>query len=165
MVQATWRGEAAAFPLQLHELTDRVEIADLISRYGQVADEKRFEDSRSCCTEDIVAEYHFGRAQGVDVLAQYGRQALGAFERTQHFICNVLIDLAGDSATVSANLLAVHIQRAEDPVTHFDLGGRYRFEVVRTPQGWRISRVRLDVLWSQGDDPRGLAAGTTAQHA
>jgi hypothetical protein len=157
MVQATWRGAAAAIPDQLHELADRIEITDLISRYGQIADEKRFEDSRSCCTEDIVAEYHFGRAQGVDVLARYGRQALGAFERTQHIISNVLIDLAGDSATVSANLLAVHIQRAEDPVTHFDLGGRYRFEVVRTPQGWRISRVRFDVLWSHGNDPRELA--------
>jgi SnoaL-like domain len=139
------------------ELADRLEITDLISRYGQIADEKRFDDSRSCCTEDVVAEYHFGRAQGVDVLAQYGRQALGAFERTHHLISNVLVDLAGDTATASANLLAVHIQRADDPGNHFDLGGRYRFDAVRTPRGWRISRVRLDVLWSQGHDPRGLA--------
>lgn len=154
MVQAVRPGATAALPDRLRELADRLEITDLISRYGQIADEKRFADSRSCCTEDIVAEYQFGRAEGVDVLAHYGHQALDIFERTQHIISNVLIDLAGDSAVVRANLLAVHIQHAADPGTHFDVGGRYRFEVVRTPPGWRISRLRCDVLWSRGDDPR-----------
>jgi hypothetical protein len=146
--------EAAVLPQKLQELADRLEISELIATYGQIADQKRFEDSRSCCTEGVLADFGFGRAHGVDTLIGYGRQALGVFERTQHFISNVLIELAGDSATVTANVLAVHIPHADDPKTHFDLGGLYQFSTVRTAAGWRISRVRFDAVWSQGDDPR-----------
>src|SRR5439155_13924964 len=84
----------------IQELVDRHEIADLISRYGAMADDKAFDDGRSCFTEDVVAEYPSGSARGVDVLAEYGRRALGAFERTQHVITNCLIDVDGDRATV-----------------------------------------------------------------
>ena len=154
MVTTIQPDEAAVLPQKLQELADRLEISELIATYGQIADQKRFEDSRSCCTEDVLADFGFGRAHGVDTLIGYGRQALGVFERTQHFISNVLIELAGDSATVTANVLAVHIPRADDPKTHFDLGGRYQFSTVRTDAGWRISRVRFDAVWSQGDDPR-----------
>ena len=154
MVTTIQPDEAAVLPQKLQELADRLEISELIATYGQIADQKRFEDSRSCCTEDVLADFGFGRAHGVDTLIGYGRQALGVFERTQHFISNVLIDLAGDSATVTANVLAVHIPQADDPKTHFDLGGLYQFSTVRTTAGWRISRVRFDAVWSQGDDPR-----------
>jgi 3-phenylpropionate/cinnamic acid dioxygenase small subunit len=88
----------------------------------------------------------------VDVLAEFGRQALNVYERTQHVITNLLITLDGDRARVRANLIAVHVARASEPTVHFDTGCRYEFETSRTPQGWRISSLKLEALWTAGAD-------------
>lgn len=131
-------------------LADRCDITDLISRYGLMADTKTFQDARTCFTEDVVAEYPAGGAEGVGLLAHYGSLALGSFERTQHVITNVLIDLGDDAADVRANLIASHVHCADNPEEHFDTGCRYRFHVVRTPKGWKISRLHLTEIWTTG---------------
>jgi hypothetical protein len=141
---------------QLRELLDRAELSDLIGRYGLMADRRTFGEARSCFTEDVVAEYPSGKAEGVETLAAFGEQALNAYERTQHVITNLLIDLDGDRARVGANLIAVHIPLASAPAVHFDTGCRYEFEAKRTLQGWRISRLRLEVLWTAGTDDDGI---------
>jgi hypothetical protein len=35
---------------------------------------------------------------------------------------------------------------------HFDTGCVYVFETVRTSRGWRISRLKLDAVWTAGAD-------------
>ena len=84
---------------QLHDLIDRNEIADLVSRLGIWLDDKRFDDGRSIFTEDATATTPGGSVQGVDLMAEQARRNHDV-ERTQHVITNVLIDLEGDRATV-----------------------------------------------------------------
>ena len=43
-----------ATDVQLQEMIDRQAIADLISRLGQMLDQKSFENATSVLTEDIV---------------------------------------------------------------------------------------------------------------
>jgi SnoaL-like domain len=139
-------------------LLDHREISELIDRYGLMADTRAFGDARSCFTDDVIAEYPSGHTGGIDALRDHGRRILGAFARTQHVITNHVIDLSGDRATVRANLIAIHVPDGERPNAHFDAGCTYLFEVARTPEGWRISRLRLEVLWTAGDDDRGLVS-------
>jgi hypothetical protein len=124
------------------EIADRLAITDLVSHLGLWLDEKRFDDARSVLTEDASVSTPGGTAEGIDrVVAQASRNHEDA---TQHRITNVLIDLDGDRATVGANLVVTF---ARDGVPRATLGERYRFQAVRTPEGWRLSRVEVKPVW------------------
>jgi hypothetical protein len=138
---------------QVQELTDRQDLCDLVNRLGMTLDEQRMEDLGDVYTEDVV----FGETaeqRGLDALIRSGRDAHGVFEVTQHIITNVLIELDGDRASIRANLIAAAVPRAEEPSVHFDLGGVYRFDAVRTAVGWRLCGFSVEPVWTLGDDPR-----------
>jgi len=114
------------------DLFDRIAIIDLITHIGRSLDEKRIDNLRSIFTEDVVVKR--GHPQG--------RLAC-----THHLFADHLIELSGDKAEVRANLLGFNVHRAEMPASHFDIGERYRFEMVRTAHGWRISRMTTEPVW------------------
>jgi 3-phenylpropionate/cinnamic acid dioxygenase small subunit len=146
----------AQLQAQVRELLDRSEIANLTSRLGLLLDEKRFDDMLSVFTDDVIADFpHTGAGQihGAGVLADYGRKSQGVYERAHHVLTNQLVELDGDRATVRANLIATHVPRADQPGSHFDVGEYYHFEMVRTPRGWRISRLSPHPVWTSGVRP------------
>lgn len=136
---------------QLQELIDRSEITELVNRLGVWLDEKRWDEARSILTEDATAKTPGGSVAGVDQLAQQARQ--NHVVPTHHVITNVLIDLDGDRATVGANLIATFVTGPDRSGPHFQLGERYRFEAIRTPDGWRLSQVESTPVWSAGSRP------------
>lgn len=150
MVDARQNADVAQFERLLRELTDRNEITDLVSRLGLWLDEKRFDEAPSIFTEDAAAQTPGGAVQGIALVAEQARRNHATVEQTQHIITNVLIDLDGDHATVQANLLVTFAYHANTPGPHFTLGARYRFEAVRTPQGWRLSQVQITPVWASG---------------
>jgi hypothetical protein len=129
----------------LHDLTDRDEIADLVSRLGLWLDEGRFDEASAVLTDDVTVDTPGGQAEGIErVIAQARRNH--QFEGLQHLISNVLIDLDGDRADVRANLVATFVGEAKLE----QHGERYRFEAVRTADGWRLSRVQVRPVWVSG---------------
>jgi hypothetical protein len=128
--------------LLLHDLNDRREIADLVSRLGLWLDAGRFDEAPSILTGDVAVSTPGGQAEGIEhVVAQARRNHQHA--HLQHVITNVLIDLDGDRAEVRANLVVTF---ADDAVSS-QQGERYRFEAVRTADGWRLSRVEVVPVW------------------
>jgi len=132
------------------EVLDRAEIEQLVSAMGAVLDERRFEDFGDVFAEDVEARFPFGAVEGLAAMTEIARRTLGPYEQTQHAIADVLAELDGDRADVSANLIAVHVPSAAEPARHFDVGARYRFEVRRTEAGWRLARVELTPVWTSG---------------
>ena len=121
-------------------MNDRQDITDLISRLGRWLDDKRFDDARSVLTEDVTVSTPGGQAEGIErVIAQAGRNHQVP---TQHLITNVLVDLDGDTATATANLLVTFAGETLD-----QQGERYAFGASRTPDGWRLSRVEVTPIW------------------
>jgi hypothetical protein len=130
----------------IHDLTDRREITDLVSRLGLWLDEGRFDEAPSILTQDVAVSTPGGQAQGIErVIAQARRNHQHA--HLQHVISNVLIDLDGDLAAVRANLVVTF---ADDAISS-QQGERYRFEALRTPDGWRLSRVEVEPVWRRDD--------------
>ena len=95
-----------------------------------------------------------GQAQGIEALTAQARRNHARFDRTQHVTSNVLIDLDGDRATVHANLIATFVSDATATEPTFTMGERYRFEAVRTTQGWRFSAVDAPPVWQSGELPQ-----------
>ncbi|HEY9476323.1 MAG TPA: nuclear transport factor 2 family protein [Mycobacteriales bacterium] len=147
MVSPVMDGDTDQLGRAVRELADRAEINDLVSHLGRWLDEKRFDDTRSVFTEDAIGEFPSGPIRGVEALTDQARRHHADFERTQHITTNTLVDLAGDRATVRANLIATFVRHADTPEPEPTVGERYRFEAVRTEQGWRFCRVEVHPVW------------------
>jgi len=144
----------------LQLLVDRSEIADLVNRLGRVLDEGRFDEMRSLLVEDATARTPGGTAEGRDAMVAQASRNHRPEQAIQHLITNLLIDLDGDRASARANLV-VHFGPADGggsdsqggspaPPVAFTLGEVYRFELVRTPDGWRFARVETTPVWMSG---------------
>ncbi|MEU2104922.1 nuclear transport factor 2 family protein [Nocardia sp. NPDC004085] len=141
---------------QLRELMDRQEITALVDRLGRALDEGRFDDLRAIYTPGATAKTPGGTAEGRDALIAQASRNHGEHLRIQHVVGNVLIDLHGDTAEVRANLIATFALATSDgtpPPPVYTLGEVYRFDAVRTGEGWRLSRVQTTPVWSTGKRP------------
>jgi SnoaL-like protein len=139
---------------ELRELLDHREIAQLVDQLGLWLDEKRFDEARSILTEDATAETQGGTARGLEAVVEQARRNHGEEVGTQHVITNKVIDLEGDRATAGANLIATFFDPGRPSAPRRQLGERYDFEVVRTPDGWRISSVKTTPFWMLGETPQ-----------
>jgi hypothetical protein len=149
---------------QVQQLLDRNEIADLVYRLGVCLDEGRFDEMGSLFVDDGTAKTPGGTAEGREALVAQAERNHRPDERIQHVTTNLLIevDVDGDLAKVRANLMvhfATATATAQPADTHgpalappikFVLGEVYRFDVIRTPQGWRFSRVETTPVWMSG---------------
>ncbi|MCZ7530182.1 MAG: nuclear transport factor 2 family protein [Acidimicrobiia bacterium] len=131
----------------LGQFRDRIEIADVLLRYGSSLDERDWDRLETCFIPEATGILAGGpRLAGYESIVEAIRVALEPYESTHHVITNAEAELDGDSARLRANLIATHILEQG----RFVVGGVYREELVRTSDGWRISHHQLDALWFEG---------------
>jgi hypothetical protein len=140
-------------------LLDRAEIDDLVARLGAVLDEGRFDDMAGLLIEDATARTPGGVAEGRPAVIAQARKNHRSDFAIQHVISDVLVDLDGDRADVRANLVVSFaldgpvVAPAVAPAVTYALGEVYRFDVVRTADGWRFARVETVPVWMSGERP------------
>jgi hypothetical protein len=153
---------------QLQQLGDRQAIGDLVARLGLMLDEKRFDEAPSILDDEVTVKTPGGSARGREAVAAQARR--NHTVRTQHVITNVLIELDGDRAHARANLIATFapdrssrlvINGEEQRDSYLALGEVYRFGAVRTEEGWRLSRIETEPLWSSQRLPGGARVSQT----
>lgn len=129
----------------LQQLSDRMEIEDLITEYADAIDTGQVDRLDAVFTEDAWIDYSpMGGAVGhYPEVKRFLQEALPVFQATQHMIANYLIKLDGDKA--SGKIMCFNpMQLANDgnspslPV--FFLGLWYLDEYVKTADGWRIAK-------------------------
>ncbi|MFD0683998.1 nuclear transport factor 2 family protein [Actinomadura fibrosa] len=130
------------------ERTDHDQLTDLVTRLGRWLDEKRFDEARTVFTEDAEAHTAGGTSRGVETLAEHARRNHQV--PTQHYITNPLIEVDGDRASISANLLVVFAHEEGLRV----VGEVYDLGAVRTDAGWRIARVGARMVWDTRQEAR-----------
>lgn len=127
-------------------LADRIEIADLFSRFARLLDEKRWDDAGTVFTDDVTGHSpRSGEIRGLAELVAFMRQAEVEGERTQHLTTDLLVDVDGDRAAAAANSLVFFYRAGQAP--HVTSGLRLAGTAVRTPAGWRLSETRTMLAW------------------
>ncbi len=129
--------------LSLQEISDRLEIQDLIYNYSAVVDQKRFDDLRQVFTEDAHIDYSAVGAPvgGRDEIIAFLHKVMVMFPNHQHLNTNAQITVDGDTAIGRVMCLNPQEMAMPDAKTHiFMVGLWYIDEYRRTDAGWRISR-------------------------
>lgn len=138
--------------LSLQEISDRLEIQDLLYRYAELIDGKRFQALRD---EVFHPEAHidysaFGGSVGDrEETIAFLEKAMPLFPNTQHLNANVQIRVDGDTGT--GRVMCLNPQEMSLPgggTQLFMLGLWYVDEYRRTDAGWRIYRRSEEKSWA-----------------
>lgn len=128
-------------PLSLQEISDRIEINDLLIDYCEAVDSDDIDAFDQIFTPDAEIDYSafgFPRANLQDT-KNFLKQTLPTVTNKQHMIANSRVTIDGDTARVKTlcfNPMALPQEGKEPKLTHFGLW--YLDKLVRTDQGWRI---------------------------
>lgn len=128
--------------LPLQEISDRLEIQDLLARYSDAIDRHDLDALDALFTADAVVDYtEFGGPRG-DLAATKAFLAgvLPTHAGHFHLVGSSVIDLDGDRAAVRSICHNPMLLDAGDGRRRIYLCGLwYRDALVRTDRGWRIS--------------------------
>ena len=137
--------------MDVQELSDRMEIRDLITRYTRAIDTGDWDGIDEVFGPDAILDYvsSGGPATTRDEAKAFIRNLEG-FDRWQHTIGQVCIELAGDTATATAYFINPMVSKGPDGVEKlWEVGGYYHHDLVRTPDGWRSVRMVDELVWSR----------------
>jgi uncharacterized protein (TIGR02246 family) len=146
----------------LQLLLDERELRALMVAFGSALDRKDWAAYAETFAADGEFEIMGQRRAGHEAIAAGPARDLEKFAALQHLVANQTVAVDGDEATGQWYLFGIHVPDGERRDRHADIGGCYRYRARRTPDGWRFSDVRLEVLWTSGmnfgiDDHRGTA--------
>lgn len=126
--------------LSLQEISDRLEIQDLLARYSHAIDRRDWDALDRVFTPDAMIDYTaMGGARGtLPEIKAYLAEALTHFTGFQHLVATSELTIAEDSAeakTICHNPMTMIVDGAE---WVFFCGLWYHDRFTRTPHGWRI---------------------------
>ncbi|MFB4282020.1 nuclear transport factor 2 family protein [Nonomuraea sp. MTCD27] len=140
---------------------DRGDITQLIYRLYACMDEGRFDDLRSVFADEITVRTPGGLAEGPDAAIAQAARNHSTEERIQHFVHNALVDVDADGrhAGVRADVIVTFSAAAAPegqlaPEPRRTLSERFRYDVTRSPEGWRLSGVDATPVWVIENQPQ-----------
>jgi hypothetical protein len=151
--------------------TDRAELIELLGRYADIADLKQFTDLPGrVFTDPLTLDFSsVADIPPMDTpLGDYVEVLRGSFApytATHHIISGHVVEIDGDHATIHAHVRAEHWVPAElagGGPNRWLVVGFYDNEAVRTPAGWRLSRVKLTSSYQENDHLSGVALAARA---
>lgn len=137
--------------LSLQELSDRIEIQDLIYRYSHYIDQKLFDElPKDVFTDDAHIDYSaFGGTVGdLASTIEFLKQSLPAFPNTQHLNANIQIELNGDEASGRVMCFnPMEMDLGEQGKQEFFIGLWYNDKYRRVNGEWRIAERSEEKSW------------------
>jgi len=127
--------------MSLQEISDRLEIQELLVRYSHSVDTRDWDAYEDVFTPDAFIDYTcFGGPSGnVKEIRAFLEMAMPNFSSFQHMISNTVLELDGDTARSRTICHNPMVMDKGDGTTHvFYCGLWYRDVLVRTPEGWKI---------------------------
>ena len=146
-------------PLSLQEISDRIEIDDLLTRYTVAIDTKDWALLDTCFLPDAELDYtQTGGTKGpYPEVRKWLEMALAPFPVTVHYISNTTVSIQGDAASSRTYVInPMGFQNPDGSMHMFTVGGYYVDELVRTGDGWRIKSRLEESAFMDGTLPEAL---------
>ena len=133
------------------EIPDKQHIRELQNRYSYAIDSGQYDKLDDMFTPD--ATYHFvtGSTDNLEALKNIIRDALQPLTSSQHINGNQWAEITGDHATAGCYFTVHMFKEGVADGEHFEMGGRYDDELLRTPDGWRFTNRTITIMWSDGN--------------
>ncbi|GED99971.1 hypothetical protein nbrc107696_04180 [Gordonia spumicola] len=137
--------------MDVSELIDRYEITALMTAYTRAVDTRSWDALDAVFSDDAVLDYSSpGGPVGPLSEAKTFIRSLEGFTRWQHMLGQVDLTYATDSASGTTYFYNPMIAtRADGAEQLWEVGGYYHFDAVRTPDGWRLSKLVDDIVWTR----------------
>lgn len=141
--------------MTLQQLLDDAAIRDVHARYCRAIDRMDWDLLRSCYHPDATDD-HGDYVGGIDGFIEYCKAGAGFFESTNHFACNQLVEVTGDTAWAEHYGLAFHRLAKTESRPAADLIANVRFidRLERRSGEWKIAK-RVIVIDSESTAPAG----------
>jgi SnoaL-like domain len=144
---------------QIKEIIEKMQIADLLTRYFAAVDDKRIDIQivKATFTSDAKIIRPDGTAiVGRENILDGHTKSFARFKATHHVITNFVVDIHNDMATLRSNLIANHMwaDNEDNPSLnnkHFLADGVFLAKVIKVENHWRISELKNRVVWRTGD--------------
>jgi hypothetical protein len=141
-------------------MDDRAALIELLSRYATIPDAKNWDGVFDVFADSVLFDFEsLGGAPASELspeeILEWIKPGFTGFLATHHSITNHRIAIDGDYASIRAHIRAEHWideALAGDGPTCWLVVGFYDDEAVRTPDGWRLSSVRLTVTYQSGGE-------------
>jgi hypothetical protein len=140
-------------PLTIQEISDRLEIGDVLARYTLAIDTGQWDLLNSVFTADAIVDYtSAGGVKGVrDEAKGWLAEVLPTWPGRQHLIGTVSTSIDGDEAIVTAaftdTLAPSRDAISTDTPGLLRGGGWYHHRMTRTADGWRSRELVEEQLW------------------
>lgn len=147
--------------LSLQEISDRLEIQQVLVDYASAIDQKNYDALDRVFTPDAYIDYRpMGGIDGkFPEIKAWLKETLKWFPRYYHMVSNVSLEIKGDTASsriVCFNPMQMKLPDGKSQVMFFGLW--YIDQWIRTPEGWRM-RERIEEKCFDYNMPAGLSAG------
>ncbi len=136
--------------LSTQQISDRLEIQDVLTRYCYAVDDRDWNAYRQLFTHDAVIDDTVtgGVKSGVEEHIAYMKRALSKVLISQHAISTILIELNGDEAKVRVHCSCPMVLDTGENNQHVMFQGLwYRDSLVRTERGWKIRSLSEEGYW------------------
>lgn len=138
--------------MSLQEISDRLEIQDLIARYSYALDRRDYDALDDLFTADAVLDYTAtGAIRGsLREMKAFVAEAFTMFDATQHLTTQTSIEFSEDRDTAHAKS-ACHnpmVFGGDNKPKMMVVGLWYVDTLVRTPEGWRFQDRTEELLYT-----------------
>ena len=140
--------------MDLQEISDRLEIADVLTRYTRAIDTGDWDRLDTVFTPDAEIDYteSGGIADTYPAVKTWLAEVLPAFfPKRMHSLAQVDVTLDGDQALCTAyfhNPMPMDDGQGGEKIVEF--GGLYHHTMTRTPDGWRSRMLHEEIVWRRG---------------
>ncbi len=136
--------------------SDHQQIVDVVNRVAMSADRHEWAACQSCFIDEPFIDYSSLSGQpGSNVKASDLIKAWSAFlpkfKFTQHFITNHEIAISDNTAHGRAYVHAIHCLPYAEGGDLWGVYGTYDYDLVKTVDGWKISKMTFHLLYQDGN--------------
>ncbi|HEV7975462.1 nuclear transport factor 2 family protein [Amycolatopsis sp.] len=142
--------------MNLQEISDRFEIQDVVHHLVRGFDRRDWDTVEQLLADTVVMDYTAMLGGEVETRTaaeqtQHYRDQLDPLDATMHAATTLLVDLDGDSATASVNILSWLRREAAHDGPMWSNGSAGEIRLTRVADRWRIARITVRPAWAEGN--------------